>query len=72
VQGLDGTIDTNIETDAMIRRESLTFIVDMWLEKADIKNPLAQVLDADPKGLPPMYINAGGMLFLMHNIFCLP
>ena len=62
-----GTIDTNIETDALIRREALQFLIAVWLEEKDKKNPLAHLLDADPTGLPPMYINAGSYETLQDN-----
>ncbi|KIW06193.1 uncharacterized protein PV09_02673 [Verruconis gallopava] len=63
----DGTIDTCVETDALIRREGLQLMVDAFLHPKDQSDPLAHILDADPKGLPPMYIAVGGYETLRDN-----
>lgn len=63
----DGTIDTCVDTDALIRRATLQRLVDSFIKPEDRENPLAHVLDADPKGLPPMYIVAGGYETLRDN-----
>lgn len=64
---VDGTIDSNVETDALIGREAILGLVGMIYANEDAKSPLVQVLNADPKGLPPMYIVVGGYETLRDN-----
>jgi acetyl esterase/lipase len=63
----EGTIDTCAETDALVRRGTLQLTVDAFIKPDDINNSLAHILDADPKGLPPMFITAGGYETLRDN-----
>jgi acetyl esterase/lipase len=63
----EGTILTNVETDVLIRSESIKFLTDVYLKPEDKRHPLAHILDADPKGLPPMYLIAGGYETLRDN-----
>jgi acetyl esterase/lipase len=63
----EGTIDTCADTDAIIHRETLQTTVDAFIQPKDVKNPLAHILDADPKGLPPMYLVTGGYETLRDN-----
>lgn len=56
----EGTIETNKETDALINQETITGLVSVIAKPEDKNNPLLEVKNADPKGLPPMYIVVGG------------
>jgi acetyl esterase/lipase len=64
---IGGTMDSNAETDALVQRDTLKNMVDAFVKPKDVKNPLAHILDADPKGLPPMYIIAGSYETLKDN-----
>jgi acetyl esterase/lipase len=67
MEATEGTILTNTETDTLIRAEAIQFLTTVYLKSEDKKNPLAHILDADPKGLPPMYIAVGGYETLRDN-----
>jgi monoterpene epsilon-lactone hydrolase len=63
----EGTIKSNNETDALVHAETLQMMREMFLGDHDIKDPLANLLLADPKGLPPMYLAAGGFETLLDS-----
>jgi monoterpene epsilon-lactone hydrolase len=62
-----GTMESNNESDALVHAETLTMMKGMFLGDHDPKDPLANLLLADPKGLPPMYLAAGGFETLLDN-----
>ena len=66
-----GTLSTNAETDGFVQASVLQnmrffFLPDGASEK-DFKDPLANPLYADAKGLPPMYLCAGSYETLLDN-----
>jgi monoterpene epsilon-lactone hydrolase len=67
LDGSEGTIITNNDTDALVHAETLGMMRTMFLGDHDPKDPLANVLLADPKGLPPMYLAAGGFETLLDS-----
>ena len=55
------TLETNAETDALVGKPILEAMAGMFLgEGTDQLNPLANPLENDFTGYPPLYINAGG------------
>jgi len=55
------TLETNAETDALVGKPILEAMAGMFLgEGTDPLNPLANPLENDFTGYPPLYINAGG------------
>ena len=55
------TLETNSATDALVGRPILEAMVGMFLGgKTDPRDPLANPLENDFKGFPPLYIAAGG------------
>ena len=55
------TLETNAETDALVGKPILEAMAGMFLgEDTDQLNPLANPLENDFTGYPPLYINAGG------------
>lgn len=67
LHALEGTMETNAENDALIDREAIGRLLPLIYKGDDAKTPLAQILDADPTGLPPMYIIVGGYETLRDN-----
>jgi monoterpene epsilon-lactone hydrolase len=67
----NGTMISNSETDAFVQKEALDLMRSFFLPDGasgkDFKDPLANPLYADPKGLPPMYLSAGGYETLLDN-----
>lgn len=62
------TLNTNEETDALVKRPVLEAMVGMFLaENGDAKDPLANPLHADFTGFPPLYIAAGAMETLLDD-----
>lgn len=62
------TLDTNAGSDALVQRPILTAMSTMFLgPDGSAVDPLANPLLADPAGLPPMFINAGGAETLLDN-----
>lgn len=53
------TIKTNAHLDALVQEPVVKGMVGMFLGGASPKDPLANLLYADLKGLPPMYIQVG-------------
>ena len=55
------TVETNSATDALVGRPILEAMVGMFLGgKTDPRDPLANPLESEFKGFPPLYITAGG------------
>ena len=55
------TLETNSTTDALVSRGILEAMAGMFLGgKTDPRDPLANPLENDFKGFPPLYITAGG------------
>ncbi|MFL9810921.1 alpha/beta hydrolase [Pseudomonas putida] len=55
------TLESNKLTDALVRKPILEGMVSMLLgDKTDPLNPLANPLESDLKGFPPLYIAVGG------------
>lgn len=62
------TMDSNAETDALVQRPLLLNMAAMFLgEKGKPTDPLCNPLYADPTGLPPMFLSAGGAETLLDN-----
>lgn len=62
------TLESNADTDALVQRPILIGMSTMFLgESGSAKDPLANPLYADPAGLPPMFITAGGHETLLHD-----
>jgi len=61
MEATSGSFDTNREKDTLVQREIIIAMAGMFLgEKGNRKDPLANPLLADLRGLPPMYIQVGG------------
>jgi len=54
------TLTTNAATDALVGKPILEAMAGMFLGEADALNPLANPLENDFTGFPPLYIAAGG------------
>ncbi|MGF3021887.1 alpha/beta hydrolase [Methylobacterium aquaticum] len=54
------TLETNAATDALVGKPILGAMAGMFLGETDPLNPLANPLENDFTGFPPLYINAGG------------
>lgn len=62
------TLETNAATDALVGRPILEAMVGMFLGGAtDPLNPLANPVEADFTGFPPLYIAAGGAETLLSD-----
>lgn len=62
------TLDTNAATDALVQRPILEAMSAMFLgSNGSAIDPLANPLYADPSGLPPIYLTAGGAETLLDN-----
>ena len=62
------TLETNSATDALVGRGLLEAMVGMFLGgKTDPRDPLANPLENDFRGFPPLYITAGGFETLFSN-----
>lgn len=63
----EGTLETNATTDAFVQRPVIENMAQMYLGETAPTHPLANPLHADPSGLPPMYLAAGGHETLQDN-----
>jgi epsilon-lactone hydrolase len=62
------SLESNAATDALVGRPILQAMVGMFLgEKTDPLNPLANPLENDFHGFPPLYVNAGGRETLLSD-----
>ena len=62
------TLETNSATDALVGRGLLEAMVGMFLGgKTDPRDPLANPLENDFRGFPPLYITAGGFETLLSD-----
>ena len=59
-EGTGDSIQSNAEKDVLVQKEVLLNMAATFLGDASPKDPLANLLEADLAGLPPMYIQAGG------------
>jgi len=59
-EGTGDSIQSNAEKDVLVQKEVLLNMAATFLGDASPKDPLANLLQADLTGLPPMYIQAGG------------
>ena len=59
-EGTGDSIQSNAEKDVLVQKEVLLNMAATFLGDASPKDPLANLLEADLTGLPPMYIQAGG------------
>ena len=59
-EGTGESILSNAEKDVLVQKEVLLNMAATFLGNASPKDPLANLLEADLTGLPPMYIQAGG------------
>jgi epsilon-lactone hydrolase len=57
----------NAAADPSIVRERLLVCAQQYLNGADARHPLASPLHADPRGLPPLYINVGDQEVLLDD-----
>lgn len=63
-----GDFETNAATDALVSRPVAEGMATMFLgESGSPSDPLANPLHADPAGLPPMFLSAGGHETLRDN-----
>lgn len=53
------TYDTNVKADVLVSREASKAMADLYLGETSAKDPLIDLLNADLKGLPPMYLAVG-------------
>ncbi len=62
------TLESNAATDALVSRGILEAMAGMFLGgKADARDPLANPLENDFRGFPPLYIAAGGAETLLSD-----
>jgi acetyl esterase/lipase len=62
------SLETNAETDALVGKPILEAMAGMFLgEETNPLNPLANPLENDFSGYPPLYINAGGAETLLSD-----
>ena len=59
-EGTGATITSNADKDCLVKAEVLKSMASTFLGDASPKDPLANLLCADLKGLPPIYIQVGG------------
>ncbi len=59
-EGTGNSIQSNAAKDVLVQKEVLLNMAATFLGDASPKDPLANLLEADLTGLPPMYIQAGG------------
>ncbi|MET1072916.1 MAG: alpha/beta hydrolase [Umezawaea sp.] len=68
LEATEGTLDTNAATDAFLSRPLIQGLSAMFLgPDGSAQDPLANPLHADPAGLPPVYLSAGGDEALLDN-----
>ncbi|WP_324475354.1 alpha/beta hydrolase [Novosphingobium sp.] len=63
------TLEANAATDALVGRQILEGMISMFLGggSTDPLNPLANPLENDFEGFPPLYVNAGGAETLLSD-----
>jgi epsilon-lactone hydrolase len=61
------TMETNYETEGVLKRAVVEQLVPMFLGEANRRDPLANPLYADLTGLPPIYIQVGGYETLLDD-----
>ena len=59
-EGTGASLQTNIDKDALVKPDVLKGMAGTFLGQASPKDPLANLLEADVAGLPPLYIQVGG------------
>lgn len=62
-----GTMESNAATDPMVAASNLDMMIGIFLDDSERENPLVNILEADPKGLPPMYLACGTHEVLQDN-----
>lgn len=67
MEGKGETLTTNAGTDALVQLPLLLAMAGMFLGEGSAIDPLANPLYADPAGLPPIYMNAGGAECLLSD-----
>jgi acetyl esterase/lipase len=65
---LGKTFDTNADSDALMSREVSESMASLYLGDVSRTEPLANALHADLRGMPPMFITAGGSEVLLDSI----
>jgi acetyl esterase/lipase len=61
------SMTTNADTDPLVTRELVRFVIQQYLGNSYLRNPLAAPLHADLQGLPPLLIQAGGAETLLDD-----
>ena len=61
------SIAANAENDALVTQGILDNMAETFLGGASPKDPLANLLEADLKGLPPIYVQVGGYEAMLDN-----
>lgn len=59
-EGTGESVKTNAERDCLVKAEVLANMAATFLGQASSRDPKANLLQADLKGLPPIYIQTGG------------
>lgn len=59
-EGTGDTLVSNAEKDCLVKAEVLAGMAEMFLGEESPKDPLANLLEADLTGLPPIHIQVGG------------
>jgi len=59
-EGTGESLQTNAEKDCLVQKDVLSAMAGMFLGDCSSKDPLANLLEADLSGLPPIYIQVGG------------
>jgi acetyl esterase/lipase len=68
MDGAGKTFETNAERDVLVKREMIGMMAGSFLgEKGNKKDPLANPLNGDLRGLPPVYIQVGGYEALLDD-----
>jgi acetyl esterase/lipase len=68
MEGTGETFTSNQERDVLVKREVIQTMAATFLgEQGDRKDPLANPLHADLRGLPPIYIQVGGYETLLDD-----
>jgi monoterpene epsilon-lactone hydrolase len=68
MESLGETFDTNADSDALMSREVSQNMAGLYLGDISRTEPLANPLHADLRGMPPMFITAGGAEVLLDSI----
>jgi acetyl esterase/lipase len=62
---------TNADTDMLLEQQRLTDIGVLYLQGADVSDPLASPVHGDFTGVAPMYIQASGLETLLDDAFAI-